>query len=166
LEDKNFDDIGIALKIVDQRLHVYALLASPNKVSPVKPKPVTYQKPTWGGPDLWMAVNIRRVERGVNPLKQKDELCTVAAIRLNQILDKGSLDAHEGFEPTLKRDDLAWISKEYNVSEFLISGYATPTESVDAWENTLGHKKLLVGGEYVWGCVYAQNLFGVAIAAY
>jgi len=24
----------------------------------------------------------------------------------------------------------------------------------------------LSGGEYVWGCVYAQNTFAVAIAAY
>jgi hypothetical protein len=45
-------------------------------------------------------------------------------------------------------------------------GGKTPEETVAMWENTLGHKQLLTAGEYVWGCIYAQNTFSVAIAAY
>lgn len=124
--------------------------------------------PTWGGPDLWKATNKARVEFGVNPLIQRDELCTIASIRLNELLDLGKLDGHEGFgNMTERRPDLQWIFDNYgNISEFLVSGAQTADQAVELWKNTLGHKKLLSGGEYVWGCIYAQNSFGVAIAAY
>jgi len=121
----------------------------------------------WTGPQLWEAVNKSRVENGVNPLKQADELCTIASIRLNELLELGKLDGHEGFSSLPeRRPDLKWIFEKYNISEFLIAGAASPQEAVDSWLDTLGHKKLLTGGEYVWGCTYAQNGFGVAIAAY
>jgi len=162
LNHPDFRDVGIAIKNSTDRVEVYVLLASPRKVV----RQIATPKTTWGGPELWEIVNKRRIENGVNPLKQRDELCTIASIRLNQLLELGKLDGHAGFVPVLQRDDLKWISEKYNVSEYLIQGYQTPTEAVAAWENTMGHKSLLVGGEYVWGCVYAQNTFGVAIAAY
>ncbi len=140
----------------------------PAEVNPTA-KPVTKTMPrvSWGGPQLWEAVNKRRVELGVNPLSVKDEICTIASIRLNQILELGKLDGHVGFSnmPT-DRPDLKWIFEKYNLSEFLVSGATSPQEAVSLWENTLGHKELLSGGQYVWGCIYAQNGFGVAIAAY
>lgn len=152
-------------------------ISSVEKVSSIS-KPVAtptpkFQTPTsrpsvkWGGPQLWDVVNKSRVEHGVNPLKEKDELCTIASIRLNQLLELGKLDAHLGFSnmPT-DRPDLKYIFDEFNISEFLVSGATSPQNAVDLWLNTLGHKKLLTGGEYVWGCIYAQNGFGVAITAY
>jgi uncharacterized protein YkwD len=128
---------------------------------------VISKPPSWGGPQLWEVVNKRRVEFGVNPLKERDELCTIASIRLNQLLELGKLDGHVGFSnmPTT-RPDLKWIFDKYNISEFLVLGATSPEEAVALWENTLGHKKLLSGGEYSFGCIYAQNGFGVAIAAY
>jgi len=139
----------------------------------LQPKPTTsiirsMSKPKWGGPELWEAVNTRRKELGVNPLQQKDELCTIASIRLNEILELGKLDNHEGFSNMVeKRPDLQWIFEKYStLAEFLAVGGQTPQETVSLWENTLGHKKLLSGGEFVWGCIYAQNTFAVAIAAY
>jgi len=156
----DFRDAGIAIKNDQDKVSVYVLLLSPRKIV-VGPKKIT-----WGGPDLWEVVNGRRIEMGVNPLRQRDELCTVASIRLNELLELGKLDGHAGFVPVLDRPDLKWISEKYNLSEFLAQGYSSPLETVQAWENTLGHKALLAGGEYVWGCVYAQNTFSVAIAAY
>ncbi len=138
------------------------------------PSPRPYVKPStapktasWGGPQLWEAVNKRRVELGVNPLSVKEEVCTIASIRLNQILELGKLDGHQGFSnmPTA-RPDLKWIFDKYNLSEFLVAGATSPQDAVSLWENTLGHKELLSGGQYVWGCIYAQVGFGVAIAAY
>lgn len=131
-------------------------------VNPARPK-----TPNWSGPELWEAVNKRRRESGVNALNNQSELCTIASIRLNELLELGRLDGHEGFG-TLpdRRPDLKWIFEKYNISEFLVSGAESAAEAVSLWENTLGHKKLLSGGEYVWGCTYAQNGFGVAIAAY
>ena len=130
----------------------------------VVPKPQTI---SWGGPELWEAVNNRRVKNGVNSLGKKDELCTIAAIRLLDLKELGKLDAHLGFSNMPEeRPDLKWIFEKYNVAEFLIVGYETPEATVDAWEHTLGHKSLVAGGEWVWGCIYAQDTFGVAITAY
>jgi len=135
------------------------------KVVYVTPKPVA--QINWGGPQLWDAVNKRRVQLGVGQLSVKEEVCTIASIRLNQMLELGKLDAHAGFSnmPT-SRPDLKYIFDKYNLSEFLVSGASSPQNTVDLWENTLGHKELLSGGQYVWGCIYAQNGFGVAITAY
>lgn len=152
------------------------LLNSKTRSSTVNPKTPTPEAPperverlpTWGGPALWEAVNKRRIELGVNPLSSRSELCTIASIRLNELLELGKLDGHEGFSNlSERRPDLKWIFEEYaNVSEFLATGGVTPQETVSLWENTLGHKKLLDGGEYVWGCIYAQNTFAVAIAVF
>lgn len=132
-----------------------------------KPRSPTTTRPTWGGPELWEVVNKRRIELGVNPLSTKSELCTIAAIRLNELLEKGKLDGHEGFSNMPeRRPDLKWIFDKYDLSEFLLSGAKTPQEAVSLWENTLGHKKLLSAGEYVWGCIYAQYGFAVAIAGF
>lgn len=137
----------------------------------IAPTPVVKkvaQGVNWGGPQLWDAVNKKRVEYGVNPLKQADELCTIASIRLNELLELGKLDGHAGFGNMQEtRPDLKWIFEKYSVmAEFLAYGGLTPDETVSLWDNTLGHKKLLNGGEYVWGCIYAQNTFAVAITAY
>jgi uncharacterized protein YkwD len=121
----------------------------------------------WGGPELWELVNKVRVEHGVGQLKQVDELCTIASIRLNELLALGALDGHSGFSNlSERRTDLKWIFEKYVVAEFLIQGPSTAQEAVDLWLNTMGHKKLITGGEYVYGCIYAQNSFAVAIAAY
>ncbi len=133
-------------------------------------KPAGPKKATalWGGPELWDAVNKKRQELGVNPLGLRTELCTIASLRLNELLDLGKLDGHAGFTKlTENRPELAWIFENYNhTAEFLAQGGSTPQETVAMWENTLGHSKLLKGGEYVWGCIYAQNTIAVAIAAF
>lgn len=144
----------------------------PQSSSP-QPTPVTIfikpqvKTPTWSGPELWEAVNQRRKQNGVNPLVNEAEVCTIAAIRLNQLLELGNLDGHEGFSKLPEeRPDLRPIFEKYTLTEFLVSGAQSPEEAVSSWENTLGHKKLLTGGEYVWGCIYAQAGFAVAITAY
>lgn len=166
---------GYGLGVSDAQI-VFQKYLSSNVSSTTRPvattTPIKTNRPittpvAWGGPQLWDAVNKSRVEHGVNPLKEKDELCTIASIRLNQLLDLGKLDGHVGFSnlPT-SRPDLKWIFDQYTLSEFLVSGATSPQNAVDLWANTLGHVKLLSGGEYVWGCIYAQNGFGVAIAGY
>ncbi|OGM18844.1 hypothetical protein A2686_02280 [Candidatus Woesebacteria bacterium RIFCSPHIGHO2_01_FULL_38_10] len=131
-------------------------------------KPSNVVIANWGGPELWQEVNKKRQEFGVNSLDQRDELCTIASIRLNELLELGKLDGHQGFSNMQKRrSDLEWIFEKYStLAEFLAFGGSTPGETVSLWENTLGHRKLLTGGEYVWGCIYAQNTFAVAITAF
>lgn len=140
---------------------------TPTTVVVEREVPAERKVPTWTGPDLWEAVNKRREEFGVNSLSNKSELCTIASIRLNELLALGTLDGHEGFSNLAdQREDLKWIFEKYDLTEFLVSGAESASEAVSLWENTLGHKKLLTGGEYVWGCIYGQNGFGVAITAF
>lgn len=163
---ENFTEVGVALAD-STNIHEYYLLFGSRKPKVVlTPTTVAKAKVTWGGPDLWKVVNERRIQLGVGELSRKDELCTIASIRLNQLLDIGKLDGHAGFQPVLERSDLKWIAEKYNISEFLAQGYTTPEATVKGWENTLGHRALLAGGEYVWGCIYSQNTFSVAIVAY
>ena len=147
-----------------------AFLPSPTPApSPTRtPQIVVTRQASWGGPELWNAVNIRRQELGVNPLIQADDLCTIASIRLNELLELGKLDGHEGFSNMPEdRPDLAYIFDKYStVAEFLAVGGESAEGTVSLWENTLGHRKLLEAGEYVWGCIYAQNTFSVAIIAF
>jgi len=125
------------------------------------------QKEEWGGPELWEKVNAKRVSYGVNPLREKDELCTIASLRLNELLELGKLDGHEGFSSlSQRRPDLKWIFEKYVIAEFLLSGAQSADEAASLWENTLGHKKILTGGEYAFGCIYAQNTFAIGITAY
>ncbi len=166
LSDSRFRDVGIAIEQVGLGWNVMVVLGRQASAPAERTGAGGYPQVSWGGPELWEAVNKRRVELGVNPLSRRDELCTIASIRLNQLLELTKLDGHAGLEPLLNREDLKWIREKYTLSEFLIVGYPTPTEAVYAWEHTLGHRALVAGGEYVWGCVYAQNTFGVAIAAY
>ena len=136
--------------------------------APTKSPQISSTGVGWGGPELWQAVNKRRQEFGINPLSSRSELCTIASIRLNELLSLGKLDNHEGFSNMAeRRPDLKWIFDKYSImAEFLAYGGKTAQETVSLWENTLGHRKLLDGGEYVWGCIYAQNTFAVAITAY
>jgi hypothetical protein len=152
---------------VEESLPKTANLESTDIPAPAE-KANTFAVVDWGGPELWEEVNERRQEFGVNPLSSKDELCTIASIRLNELLKLNELDAHEGFSNMRdRRPDLGWIFDNYStVAEFLAMGGSSAEETVSLWENTLGHKKLLTGGEYVWGCIYAQNSFAVAITAF
>jgi len=163
---------GVATTVAESEIISFMDKISLTDISPT-PSPFTgalspkTENQNWGGPDLWKAVNDKRKEYGVNGMTSKSELCTIAAIRLNDLLTLGSLDGHEGFSNMPEdRPDLKWIFEKYNMSEFLLSGATSPDHAVSLWENTLGHKKLLNGGEYVWGCIYAQNGVAVAIAAY
>lgn len=132
-----------------------------NQIQSISPKI------TWGGPELWEALNERRQQLGVNPLRQENELCIIASLRLNELLELEKLDAHKGFANlTERRPDVKWIFEKYNLYEFLISGAKTPQEAVAQWEHTLAHRILLAGGEFVWGCAYASRGFAVVLAAF
>ncbi len=140
-------------------------IATPN------PTPRTTQvgTPTYGksfsGPQLWEAVNKKRIEYGVGVLERNDSLCSIASFRLNQLLDLGKLDNHAGFNELWQNPDsqYAWIFKQYQITEYILyNSNANATDAVNQWDNTMGHQTLLRGGQFRWGCIYAQNGFGVA----
>src|SRR3989344_3884700 len=123
---KNDADATIA-QIISEYANKLALSQNNEPAPTAVPTKVPQQvktKITWGGPDLWNAVNKRRVELGVNPLNTRSELCTIASIRLNELLDLGKLDGHEGFSNMKeRRPDTEWIFNKYGtVAEFLAVG--------------------------------------------
>jgi len=153
----------LASVAVEQPAPTLPPAAAPTPTPTRESAPVGY----FSGPQLWEVVNRRRMANGVSGLGTRDEICTIASLRLNELLTLGSLDGHEGFHSLPeRREELKWIYDTYNLSEFLLSGAQTAEEAADLWQNTLGHSKLITGGEYVWGCIYAQNGFAVAIAAF
>ena len=104
------------VEILSQRKVESIIIEEPTPTPTIPPQPSTPKNPTaptlptWGGPELWNAVNKKRQEYGVNSLSQRDELCTIASIRLNQLLELGKLDGHEGFSNMPEsRPDLKWI---------------------------------------------------------
>ncbi len=131
------------------------------------PKPAV--SASFTGPQLFEAINQRRRQYGVNALAQSDDLCSLASYRLNQLLPLGTIDNHAGFIALSNDPNSAFarVFRQYNVAEFLVFiSPGTAQQAVDGWDNTLGHRKLLTGGEFTIGCAYAQQGIGVAIAGY
>lgn len=117
---------------------------------------------------LWTRVNDKRLGYGVNPLKLDSDLCEIARARLSDLLKIGNFDGHSGFWKLKEAgSDLSRIFDKYtSVSEFLAMDGQTPEKTVALWDNSPEHKKLLNDGEYIWGCIYSQGTFSVAITAY
>lgn len=157
----------------DKPTQVTSTLVTKEGTSPPKPEtPVPTVQPrraNFTGPQLFEAINTRRTQYGVGKLGQNDEFCSLASYRLNQLLPTGKLDNHAGFI-ALSEDSnspFADLFKRYSVAEFLVFvPYGTATDAVAAWDDTLGHKILLNGGQFTLGCAYAQQGIGVAIAGY
>ncbi len=168
-----YSDIGIAAIAKSDTNDVYIIVGS-QKSQPqqtkiiyqtANPAPDNNNPSYFTGVELFAAVNQARIGHGVNPLGQRNELCTVASIRLNQQLDLGKLDNHAGFNGVLAtyKDQLSQYS---HIAENLAEGYATAQDTVNAWEGSPGHAVLLKDGSYVWGCTAANHGFSVLIAAY
>lgn len=141
------------------------VLASPAKPSPKTTTPA--RQPTYyTGVQLWEEIQKYRLEHGVNPFRQENVLCTIASIRVNQLIELGKLDDHRGFEPLVTEYRDKGQLTYSNVAENILQGYETPEEAVAAWDSSLGHQALMRDGSYVWGCAAANYGFGVLIAAY
>lgn len=125
------------------------------------PTPVKY----YSGVELWAEIQMYRREQGVSEFRQDNLLCTLASIRVNQLITLGTLDDHKGFEPLVEeyRDKGLEFG---NLGENILMGYQTPQEAVAAWDSSLGHRALMRDGSYVWGCAAANYGFAVLIAAY
>ncbi|MCL5004139.1 MAG: hypothetical protein M1352_02625 [Patescibacteria group bacterium] len=136
---------------------------APVQVS-IKPS-ATSPKPNWSGPDFWNAISDKRREGGLSPIPVVDILCTLAAIRLNDLRTLGRLDDHNGFKPLVDKyhDDLV-KADQLNLYEFLTYGAPTAKDAVDGLFNTLGHKALFTD-IYKGGCAYAADTFGVVITS-
>lgn len=118
------------------------------------------------GVQLWAEIQKYRVEHGLPEFRQDNTLCTIASIRVNQLLDAGKLDDHNGFPPLVEKYRESGQLTHHNVAENILSGFATASEAVAGWDSSLGHRALMQDGSFVYGCASANYGFAVLIAAY
>lgn len=119
--------------------------------------------PTYTGAELWEAVQLYRRAHDLPEFQQANELCTVASIRLNELLELGKLDNHEGFRP--RADQFFIDHPEWNhINENLALGYQTAVATVEwGWDQSLGHRALIQSREHPYACTAANRGFAVLI---
>ncbi len=170
LLDPDFTQIGThqfrtTIENQDQLITI-VILATPAISSPTQtytsPKTLNY----YTGVELWTEIQKYRVEHGVPQFRQDNTLCTIASIRVNQLLELGKLDNHDGFTPLVKRFREEGKLTHTNIAENILSGYPTAKEAVSAWDSSLGHQALMRDGSYVFACAAANQGFAVLIAAF
>ena len=165
--NKNYTEIGISqinLPNSPTSQILVVVVASPDKIKPA----VATKKATsyYTGVELWNEIQKYRREHGVPEYRQDNTLCTLASIRINQLIELGKLDDHRGFEPLVNEYRQNGRLNFGNYAENILAGYASAPEAVAAWNSSLGHAALMRDGAYVWGCAAANYNFGVLIAAY
>lgn len=130
--------------------------------SSATPTPTSY----YTGTQLWQEIQAYRRQHGVPEFQQDNVLCTIASIRVNQLLELGKLDDHNGFEPLINQYRDKGYLTHTNIAENILSGYPTASAAVAGWDSSLGHQALLKDGSYVYGCAAANSGFAVLIAAF
>lgn len=124
-------------------------------------EPAAY--PTYTGAELWEAVQLYRRAHDLPEFQQANELCTVASIRLNELLELGKLDNHDGFRPRADQffiDHPGWN----HINENLAQGYQTAVATVEwGWDQSLGHRALIQSRDHPYACTAANRGFAVLI---
>lgn len=120
-------------------------------------------RPTFTGEDLWAAVQNYRRAHGLAEFAMSTELCTVASIRLNEQLELGRLDNHDGFDA--RADEFFEKNPGWTgINENLATGYTTATQTVEwGWDQSLGHKALIQSREFPKACTAANAGFAVLV---
>jgi len=145
------------------------------KILKTKPKTKTYistlapafaPSSYYTGVELWQAVQKYRQDHGVPEFKQDNILCTIASIRVNQLIDLDRLDDHDGFSPLVDKYKESGQLTHHDVAENILSGFPTAQEAINGWDSSLGHQSLMQDGSFIYGCAAANYGFAVLIAAY
>lgn len=169
LLDQSFQHIGVSqLELTSpKRLISVIVLASPqNKTFNQNPSPITPTPDYYTGVELWQEIQKYRREHGVPEFKQDNTLCTIASIRVNQLIELGKLDDHQGFNPLIQEYKQQGRIRFNQVAENILYGYPTAQAAIQAWDSSLGHQALMQDGSYVWACAAANHGFAVLIAAF
>lgn len=173
VQDPRFTQVGIATRqasFQDTEGVLVVVMVSPdfrntleNSGQEALPPTVSQQPPSYTGEDLWEAVQNYRRAHTLKEFKQANELCTVASIRVNELLELGKLDNHDGFDARANEffeRNPDWSS----INENLASGYSTAVQVVEwGWDQSLGHKALIQSEEYPYACTAANQGFAVLI---
>lgn len=121
------------------------------------------RQPSFTGQDLWLAVQNYRKAHELPAFEQANELCTVASIRVNELLELGKLDNHDGFQKRAGEffdRNPGWTA----INENIAAGYETAVQTVEwGWDQSLGHQALIQSREYPKACAAANRGFSVLI---
>ncbi len=170
LSDQTFTQVGVATRQANlQEVEgiIIVITTSPSFTQPdiqtSTQQSATTKQPTYTGQDLWLAVQNYRRAHQLPLLEQSNELCTVASIRVNELLELGKLDNHDGFDARADQffeRNPGWTS----INENIASGYETAVQVVEwGWDQSLGHQALIQSREYPKGCAAANAGFAVLI---
>lgn len=168
IQNSTYTHVGIAQKndtidSVSGTVFVLIFAQPHKKTTPVKS---TSTPSYYTGVELWQKIQQYRLEHGVPEFKQDNTLCTIASIRVNQLLELNKLDDHDGFNPLVEKYRDSNQLTHHNVAENILSGYHTAAEAISGWDSSLGHRSLMQEGSYVYACAAANYGFAVLIAAY
>ena len=168
VQDSTYSHVGISQKddTIDSISGLVFVLIFAHPQKRTTPIQTTSSPSYYTGVELWQEIQKYRLEHGVPQFKQDTTLCTIASIRVNQLLELDRLDDHEGFTPLVEKFRDSNQLTHHNVAENILSGYLTASEAVDGWDSSLGHRSLMQDGSYVYACAAANYGFGVLIAAY
>lgn len=106
-------------------------------------------------------INSYRTNHNLGKLVRNEELCIWVEERINQLVQKGSLDQHDGF-----RSQSQHYLKEKGftkLAENIAQGQVSVTEVVASWDQSLAHKNTMQTQEMDVACAVFENSFGVLV---
>lgn len=122
------------------------------------------EKNNYTGQELFNAVNAHREKIGLKPLAVDPILCDGLGGRLQTIVEKGGVNTefHKWLESKgLEKDGQPIRHKR--IGE--LSTFKSPSEGINEWVNSPGHRGLLEHPDLEIGCSYANNGAGIIIVA-
>ena len=142
------------------------IIVSSNFSTAIPQPQITSSKPQespFTGQELWDAVQNYRQSHALPLFQKSNELCTVASIRVNQLLELGKLDNHAGFTPLSEqffKDHPDWSA----INENIAAGYQSGVQTVEwGWDQSLGHQALIQSREFPLACAAANYGFSVLV---
>lgn len=119
------------------------------------------------GQQLFDEVNSYRESKKLPRLILDPVLCDNLVERYLAISKPDS--GHKGFEEWLKSEKIKTSSEDnskyFTIGELYVKGISTPSNAINFWINSPGHKSTLELPELTSGCAYANDGTGVVIMA-
>ncbi|MDP3724204.1 MAG: hypothetical protein Q8R11_01065 [bacterium] len=132
----------------------------PTSLPPKPPPPPTFN---YEGEDVWKALADYRKAHNKYQFAKDDRLCTLANMRLQELIALGTLDKHAGFKTYFADQGNFRAVGFRKVSENLAYGFATAVAVIEwGWDtSTEGHREAQLTEEYSHACTVADQGYAV-----
>lgn len=142
------------------------LRITPTPTQKPQPTPTKVKVPASQNVNLLSAVNQWRGDHGIVKMVENAQLCKMAEYRIAQLVDRGSLDNHEGFRSYLDINPLGSMGLS-GIAENLAIGTNDVNAVVKMWENSPPHREqLLANPQMTLGCGAVRSSIGVLVGGY